>query len=75
VKHVEACRCGASLTVEDDQRADVLAAVELWRATHPCLLPGQPAPGEKNPAGATCGVVGFSPQWDFDTGGLGRVKM
>jgi len=61
VKHAETCRCGASLTVEDDQRADVLSAVAAWRTTHPCLPPGQPARNEPQQGGSTCGVIGFTP--------------
>ena len=60
MKHEETCRCGASLTVEDDQRADVLAAVEAWRTTHLCLPPGQPSRVDPQQTGSTCGIVGFT---------------
>lgn len=61
MKHSETCRCGAQLTVEDDQRADVTAAVQAWRTSHPCLTPGIPARNEPQPAGSTCGAIGFTP--------------
>jgi hypothetical protein len=66
VKLSETCRCGASVEVEDDQRADVLAAIATWRTTHPCLPPGQPSRVDPQAGGSTCGVIGFAARnpWD-----------
>lgn len=51
-EHSETCRCGADVSVKDDDPARVREQIESWRGSHLCLPKG-------GQSGSTCGVIGF----------------
>lgn len=66
MKITETCRCGASFSVEDEERDAAFSAMDNWRDAHPCLTPGQLAPDPRR-TGAASAVLGFHPQVNHDS--------
>ena len=47
VKHRQECRCGSVIEVEDDDREQARADVQLWRAGHICMPKDQKDAGRQ----------------------------
>jgi hypothetical protein len=59
IEHAETCRCGASITVKDDEPRRIDTQVRGWRRSHLCIPPGEQS-------GSGCAVIGFAAQPRYD---------